>query len=69
MLTYANIFIDTIQGAKTQFINNVITDKKAREPLQSFIDAQTIFTKELVKISNTVFEQVTDQVERFTVKK
>jgi hypothetical protein len=69
MLTYANAFIDTIQGAKSQFLNTVVTDKKVREPLQSFVDAQTTFAKEMAKISNTVYTQVTEQVEKFAAKK
>jgi hypothetical protein len=69
MLSYANSFIDTIQGAKTQFINAVIIDKAAREPLQAFVDAQTSFAKEMAKISNTVYSQVTEQVEKFAAKK
>jgi hypothetical protein len=69
MLLYANSFIDTVQGAKTQFINTVITDKTAREPLQAFVDAQTIFAKEMAKISNKVYSQFTEQVEKFAVKK
>ncbi len=69
MLSYANSFIDTIQGAKTQFLNTVVTDKSAREPLQAFIDAQTKFAKEVVKISDTVYNQTVEQVEKFTAKK
>jgi len=69
MLTYANAFIDTIQGAKSQFLNTVVTDKKVREPLQSFVDAQTTFAKEMAKISNTVYGQITEQVEKFSTKK
>ena len=69
MLSYANSFIDTVQGAKTQFINTVITDKTAREPLQAFVDAQTIFAKEMAKISSKVYNQFTEQVEKYAVKK
>ena len=69
MLSYANSFIDTFQGVKTQFLNTVVTDKKVREPLQSFVDAQTTFAKEMAKISNTFYTQATEQVEKFTAKK
>jgi hypothetical protein len=69
MLSYANSFIDTFQGVKTQFLNTVVTDKKVREPLQSFVDAQTTFAKEMAKISNTIYTQATEQVEKFTAKK
>jgi hypothetical protein len=69
MLSYANSFIDTIQGAKTQFLNTVITDKSVREPFQSFINAETTFAKEVAKISDAVYNQTVSQVEKFTVKK
>ena len=69
MLSYANSFIDTIQGAKTQFLNTVVTDKSVREPLQAFVDAQTTFAKEVAKISDAVYNQTVSQVEKFTVKK
>ena len=69
MLSYANSFIDTVQGGKTKFINAVITYKAAREPLQDFVDAQTSFAKEMAKISNTVYGQITEQVEKFSTKK
>ena len=69
MLSYANSFIDTVQGAKTQFINAVIIEKSAREPFQAFVDAQTSFAKEMAKISDTVYNQTVAQVEKFTAKK
>jgi hypothetical protein len=40
--------IDTIQGAKTTFLNTFVTEKKVKEPLQTFVDAQTLFAKEMV---------------------
>jgi hypothetical protein len=69
MLSYANSFIDTVQGAKTQFLNTVVTEKSVREPLQAFVDAQTSFVKEIAKISDTVYNQTVSQVEKFTAKK
>jgi len=69
MLAYANSFIDTVQGAKTQFLNTVVTEKTVREPLQAFVDAQTKFAKEVAKISDTVYNQTVAQVEKFTAKK
>jgi hypothetical protein len=69
MLSYANSFIDTIQGAKTQFLNTVITEKSVREPFQAFINAETTFAKEVAKISDTVYNQTVAQVEKFAVKK
>jgi uncharacterized protein YueI len=69
MFSHVNTFIDTIQGAKTSTINNLITDKKMREPFQSFIDAQTAFAKEMAKIGQSVYEQSVQQIERYTITK
>ena len=69
MLSYANSFIDTVHGAKSQFLNTVVTEKSVREPLQAFVDAQTSFAKEVAKISNTFYTQAAAQVEKFTAKK
>ena len=69
MFSHVNTFIDTIQGAKTSTINNLITDKKMREPFQSVIDAQTAFAKEMAKISQSVYEQSVQQIERYTITK
>lgn len=69
MLSYANSFIDTIQGAKTQFLNTVVTEKSVREPLQAFVNAQTNFAKEIAKISDSIYSQTVAQVEKFTAKK
>ena len=69
MFSHVNTFIDTIQGAKTTALTNLITDKKVREPFQSFIDAQTAFAKEMAKISQSVYEQSVQQIERYTITK
>jgi uncharacterized protein YueI len=69
MFSHVNTFIDTIQGAKTSTINNLITDKKMREPFQSFIDAQTAFAKEMAKISQSFYEHSVQQIERYTITK
>lgn len=54
---YANQAIDTFQGAKTAFLNSVVTEDKFRAPLQSFVDAQTSFAKEMVRIGDEIFTQ------------
>jgi hypothetical protein len=69
MLSYANSFIDTIQGAKTTFLTNLITDKKAREPFEAMVNAQTVFAKEIAKISNSIYTQTVEQIERYTITK
>ena len=69
MLSYTNSFIDAVQGAKTQFLNTVVTEKSVREPLQAFVNAQTNFAKEIAKISDSIYTQTVAQVEKFTAKK
>jgi uncharacterized protein YueI len=69
MFSYANIFVDTVQTAKTNTLKSMITDEKVRAPLQSFIDAQTSFTKEMIRIADGVYNQFAEQVEKFTGKK
>ena len=69
MFSYANVFIDTVQDAKSNALKTIVTDSKTREPLQAFIDAQTTFAKEVTRIADTFYSQVTEQVEKFTGKK
>jgi len=69
MFSHVNTFIDTIQGAKTTALTNLITDKKMREPFQSFIDAQTAFAKEMAKIGQSVYEHSVQHIERYTITK
>jgi hypothetical protein len=69
MFSYANIFIDTFQAAKTNALKTIVADPKAREPMQEFINAQTTFAKEVTRIADNVYNQVTEQIEKFTGKK
>ena len=69
MFSYANSFIDTVQAAKTNTLKTMVTDAKVREPFQSFIDAETTFAKSLTQIADSVYAQVTEQVQKFTGKK
>lgn len=69
MFSYANIFVDTFQTAKTNALKSMVTDEKVRAPLQSFIDAQTTFAKEMVRIADSVYVQFTEQIENFTGRK
>lgn len=52
---YANQAIDTIQGAKTVFLKSVVTDETYRAPLQTFVDSQTKFAKDMVGIVDEFF--------------
>lgn len=45
----ADMFIDTVQNSKKFFVNTFITDKEMNKTLNSLVDKQTEFTKEVVK--------------------
>lgn len=49
-----NTFIDTVQGAKTQFLKTFVTNEPVRKSLQSFVDAQTTFAKQVAKTTQEV---------------
>ena len=63
---YANQAIDTIQNAKTAVLSKVVTDEKFRSPLQSFVDAQTNFAKEVVRVTDELIQQSYNFVEAST---
>jgi hypothetical protein len=44
-----NMWIDTIQNAKTSWVNTWVKDKEISKPLHDFIAAQTQFTKIAMK--------------------
>jgi len=56
-----NTFIDTIQGSKKYFVNTFITDEKVRKPMLAFVDAQTAFTKQIVKSNEEVTAYVSEE--------
>ena len=61
-------FIDTVQGSKKYFVSTFITDENIRKPLNAFVDAQTVFTKQIFKsftdISKHVSEEATNAVQK-----
>ena len=63
---YANQAIDTIQNAKTAVLSKVVTDEKFRSPLQAFVDAQTNFAKEAVRVTDELIQQSYNFVEAST---
>lgn len=60
-----NAFIDSIQTYKKFYVSSFITDEKIKKALNSFVDAQTAYTKQVVKS----FEDVSTQVYDEAVKK
>lgn len=55
-----NTFIDSFQYGKKTFVNMFVTDENLRKSLNAFVDAQTIFAKQVV--------QTTDDVVTYTIK-
>lgn len=57
-------FIDNIQSGKKMFVNTFVTDKNTKEALNSFVDAQTDFTKQMWKTSEVVAKESFAQIEK-----
>ena len=49
MLQAINTSIDTISGAKTQFVKTFVQNDEVAKQLQTFIDAQQSFAKIVAK--------------------
>lgn len=60
-------FIDTVQSGKKMFVNTFVTDKTMKDALNSFVDAQTDFTKQIWKTSEVVAKESFAQIEK-TIK-
>jgi len=58
-------FIDTVQGAKKQFVSTFVTDKEIQKPLFAFVDTQTAFVKQVVETNKVLAEQATATFQKF----
>jgi hypothetical protein len=58
-MIFIDTFIETLQFAKTNFLNTYVPDSRVRIPLQNFVDAQTAFAKTMTK---TVDDYITSEV-------
>jgi hypothetical protein len=56
--------IDSIQSSKKMFVNTFVTDKNTKEALNSFVDSQTEFTKQMWKTSEVVAKESFAQIEK-----
>ena len=61
MLQAINTTIDTIQGAKATFVKTFVKDESIAKSLQSFVDAQTAFTKQVAKTTVDVGTKVAQE--------
>ena len=51
---YANMAIDSIQDAKINFLKQTVKEDSLKKPLVDFVEAQRVFTKQVVKSANDV---------------
>jgi hypothetical protein len=56
-----NTIIDTVQGAKKQFVNTFVTDAKFKAELNKLIDAQAAAAKTSVEASLAIAQALTKQ--------
>ena len=56
--------IDTIQGAKKQFVNTFVQNETVAKALNEFVDAQSEYTKKAMKTTMDTATRVTQEVVR-----
>lgn len=66
---HVNSFIDTVQGAKSFFVKTFVQHEDIAKSLNTFIDAQTSFTKQVAKTFFDVSNQVSQEVVKFDASK
>lgn len=69
MLSAINTSIDTISGAKTQFVNTFVQNDEVKKQLQTYIDAQSSFAKDIAKSTYGFFSVLGSSATSFDVKK
>jgi hypothetical protein len=69
MLQAINTSIDTISGAKTQFVKTFVQNEEVKKQLQTYIDAQQSFAKTVAKSTVDFFTTVGTSATSFDTKK
>ena len=69
MLKQVNAFIDTVQGAKTTFVNTFVKDKDVAKSLQAYVDTQTEFVKTAAQVGHDLSIKTAQEAVKFDVKK
>jgi hypothetical protein len=69
MLSALNTSIDTISGAKTQFVKTFVQNEEVAKSLQTYIDAQQAFAKTVAKSTVEFFTTVGTAVSSIDAKK
>jgi hypothetical protein len=69
MLQALNTSIDTISGAKTQFVKTFVQNDEVAKQLQTFIDAQQSFAKIVAKTTVDFYTTLSTAATSFDAKK
>ena len=59
MNTYLSSAVDSIQYAKTQFLNTFVKEEVIREPLQQFVNAQAQFARQSIAAAEDLIDVTT----------
>lgn len=59
MFSYLKPAVDSVQYAKTTFLNTFVKEEKIREPLQEFVDAQAQFARDMLVVGDSLFNAIT----------
>ena len=59
---YSNMAIDTIQNAKINFLKQTVKETSLQKPLIDFVEAQRVFTKQIVKSASDVMSVAAETV-------
>ena len=69
MLQNINTAIDSCQGAKTQFVKTFVKNEELAKPLNTFIEAQTLYAKAVAVEVNKFFTTLGMSAYTFDAKK
>jgi len=59
MKQYFNSAIDSVQYAKTQFLDTFVKEESLRAPMQDFVNAQAQFAREVVNAASSLVDAFT----------
>jgi hypothetical protein len=60
-----NLGINMFQGAKKEWVKQFVKDEKIADSMNSFVDAQTGFAKQVVKTSVDMATAISKEVGKF----
>ena len=64
MTFFADTAIDAVQDAKATFVKTFVTDEKLAKPLQSFVESQRAFAKQIAKTTGDLFTASYDAAQK-----